>query len=78
LRGNWAKQVASFKKRVSAPYSFEEHWQSSLPPSTPEFECNKASVASNDCSTEFAEKATGQIDNECLSKMLEQEEQKFY
>lgn len=78
MRGNWAKQVASFKKRVYAPYSFEEYMQSSLPPSTPKFECNKASVASNDCSTEFAEKATGQIDNECLSKMLEQEEQKFY
>jgi len=29
-------------------------------------------------STDFAEKATGQLDNECLSKMLEHEEQKFY
>ena len=48
---------------------------SSLAPPTPSFEFNKASV---DMSTDFAEKATGQLDNECLSKMLEHEEQKFY
>ncbi len=28
--------------------------------------------------TDFAEKATGRLDNECLSKMPEYEEQKFY
>lgn len=75
LPNSWAKLVANFKKRVYAPHSFDGQVLSSLAPPTPSFEFNKASV---NMSTDFAEKATGQLDNECLSKMLEHEEQKFY
>jgi hypothetical protein len=54
---------------------------SSFAPPTPSFEYSKASVfekSSNDVSTDFADKVTTQLDNVCLSKMFEQEEQKFY
>jgi hypothetical protein len=77
--GNWPTLIKNVKARVY----FAEKYPlfSSLAPPTPSFECNKPSVVDksiDNSTTDFAEKVSRQLDNQCLSNLLEQEERKFY